>query len=95
MGRHRKIEGLPSFHDFSSVSVECVGLGASASLGSLAVPSGWPTANTATQPVPSADEAMRTSRPQWLTYQDSLMGVMTGSRATFRHDEGNEQALGD
>src|ERR1700748_3539113 len=50
MGLHSKPEGLKSFHDFSSVTVACVGLGASASLGSLAVPSGWPTATAASEP---------------------------------------------
>jgi hypothetical protein len=77
MGRHRKIEGLASFGDFSSVSVACTALGRSASLGSLAVPAGWPTATETSEPVHSgADTA---SRPQWLTYQAGLMGVMSGS----------------
>ncbi|SPM36084.1 hypothetical protein BN1232_02354 [Mycobacterium rhizamassiliense] len=83
MGRHRKIEGLPSFGDFSSVTVACEALGMSASLGSLAVPSGWPTGTATTEAAPAADAA---SRPKWLTFQEGLMDVMTGS-GTPSHGE--------
>ncbi|OBA63600.1 hypothetical protein A5647_04630 [Mycobacterium sp. 1100029.7] len=67
---------LKSFRDFSSVRVECTELGASASLGSLSVPSAWPTSAAKPEPTPNSG-----SKPPGLTYQDGLMGVMTGHPA--------------
>ncbi|BAX93386.1 hypothetical protein MSG_03248 [Mycobacterium shigaense] len=87
MGRHSKLEGLPSYHDFSSVSVECAALGRSASLGSLAVPSGWPTANATSETGPSATEAAGAARSRWLTFQEGLKDLMSASRATFHDDQ--------
>lgn len=84
MGRHRKIEGLPSFGDFSSVSVACTELGRSASVGSLAVPAGWPGTTETREPAPPASDAA--GQPQWLTFQEGLMGVMTGSGAVPAND---------
>ena len=68
---------LKSFRDFSSVHVECTTLGASASLGSLSVPSAWPTSTAKAADTPTA----ATGKPPGLTYQEGLMGVVTGRGA--------------
>jgi hypothetical protein len=77
----RRKAGQPvvkSFRDFSSVQVKCIALGASRSLGSLSVPSAWPKATPKSEiPPPPAK-----GKPPGLTYQDGLMGVMTGRPAT-------------
>ncbi|GBG38276.1 hypothetical protein [Mycobacterium montefiorense] len=66
---------VKAFRDFSSVSVQCTTLGASASLGSLSVPAAWPTSTAKATDAPTA----ATDKPPGLTYQDGLMGVVTGS----------------
>ncbi len=68
---------LKSFRDFSSVRVECTALGASASLGSLSVPSAWPTSTGKAADPPTA----AAGKPPGLTYQEGLMGVVTGRGA--------------
>ncbi|CQD12342.1 hypothetical protein BN1232_02354 [Mycobacterium lentiflavum] len=66
---------VKSFRDFSSVVVECAALGASPALGSLSVPPAWPKASPRPDdPPPAAVQG----KPPGLTYQDGLMGVMTG-----------------
>lgn len=65
---------LKAFRDFSSVRVECTALGASASLGSLSVPSAWPTSTARAADTPTA----AAGRPPGLTYREGLMDVMTG-----------------
>jgi PPE-SVP subfamily C-terminal region len=73
---------VKSFRDFSSVQVACTGLGTSPSLGSLSVPPAWPAAT----PKPEYTPAVA-GKPPGLTYQDGLMGVMTGHRAAASHAE--------
>lgn len=68
---------VKSFRDFSSVRVECTTLGASRSLGSLSVPPAWPKATPKSEIPPPPTKG----KPPGLTYQDGLMGVMTGRRA--------------
>jgi hypothetical protein len=65
---------VKSFRDFSSVKVECETLGASPVLGSLSVPPAWPTA----APRPGDPLPAVKGKVPGLTYQDKLMGVMTG-----------------
>jgi hypothetical protein len=106
---HYGIEGdsnpkpLGSFHDFSSVQVACEGLGGSASLGSLKVPPSWPTADPPFEQVSPPDVATSDSvapadaegRPPGLTYQEGLMGMITGRCALAHatdHNEGEEMA---
>jgi hypothetical protein len=75
----QSVENRPtpkSFRDFSSVEVECTALGASASLGSLSVPSAWPTATRTVDYTPAV-----AGKPPGLTYQERLMDVMTGRHA--------------
>jgi hypothetical protein len=79
-GQRRPV--FKSFRDFSSVRVECTELGASASLGSLSVPSAWPTSTAKPEPPPNAGA----TRPPGLTYQDGLMGVLTGRPAAEPED---------
>lgn len=91
---------LGSFRDFSSVRVSCAGPGEAASLGSLSVPPGWPMADRDIEPVsPSSPAAeVNTSspvaarKPPGLTFQDALMGMVTGRGAVIPEDE--EQADG-
>jgi PPE-SVP subfamily C-terminal region len=73
---------VKSFRDFSSVRVACTGLGTSPSLGSLSVPPAWPTAT----PKPEYTPAVA-GKPPGLTYQDGLMGVMTGRHAASHAEE--------
>ncbi|WAC89624.1 PPE family protein, SVP subgroup [Mycobacterium sp. Aquia_213] len=68
---------VKSFRDFSSVRVECTELGASRALGSLSVPPAWPKATPKSEIPPPAVKG----KPPGLTYQDGLMGVMTGRHA--------------
>jgi hypothetical protein len=74
---------LKSFRDFSSVRVECEILGGSAALGSLSVPSAWPT--SAAKPGYATNDAA--GKPPGLTYQEGLMGVMTGRGVVPPHTE--------
>ncbi|WAJ47165.1 hypothetical protein OK015_12400 [Mycobacterium sp. Aquia_216] len=71
-----------SFRDFSSVHVVCAGLGTSPSLRSLSVPPAWPTATPKPDYAPAA-----AGGPPGFTYQDGLMGVLTGPRATPHVEE--------
>ncbi|MEE6139661.1 hypothetical protein SKC41_25455 [Mycobacterium sp. 050128] len=66
---------VKSFRDFSSVRVECTTLGGSPALGSLSVPPAWPKASPRPDDPPPAGVK---GKPPGLTYQDGLMGVMTG-----------------
>ena len=74
---------VKSFRDFSSVRVECTALGASPALGSLSVPPAWPKAAPKPNDPPATDKA----KPPGLTYQDGLMGVMTGRHVSVPHLE--------
>jgi hypothetical protein len=76
-------KALGSFHDFSSVRVECVSLGASASLGSLSVPPSWPEADPHIEPVPP-------SLPPGRTYQQTLMGMMSARREISDDAKGDD-----
>jgi hypothetical protein len=91
MGRHSKPEGLRSFHDFSSIRVDAEGLGTSAALGSMAVPPGWPV------PSPSSEPPSPPGTPRWHTFEEGLMGMMSGGPAIADVDtgEGGLQARGD
>lgn len=73
--RGAKPATVKSFRDFSSVRVACKALGTSPLLGSLSVPPAWPAATPKPQDTPAV-----ASKPPGLTYQDGLMGVMTGRR---------------
>lgn len=64
---------LKGFRDFSSVEVQCSGLGAAGSLGSLSVPS-WAASDPEVEPPAPVGEA------PWRTFQEGLNGVMTGPR---------------
>jgi hypothetical protein len=77
---------LTSFHDFSSIQVEAAGLGRSAALGSLAVPSGWPDAlPVSADPVDDAS-ASPADTPPGLTFQEGLMDMVTGRRPVTQDD---------
>jgi PPE-SVP subfamily C-terminal region len=92
-------KALGSFHDFSSVRVECAALGASASLGSLSVPPSWPEADKHIEPVrpslrasgDSVAPAVAGGRPPGLTYQEALIGMMSARRAIC-HDDKDDDA---
>jgi PPE-SVP subfamily C-terminal region len=79
-------KALSSFGDFSSIQVEAAGLGRSAAFGSLAVPPSWPDA----LPVPADpvddDAAPAPDTQPGLTYQEGLMGMMTGHPAITDDD---------
>jgi hypothetical protein len=63
---------LKGFRDFSSVEVQCSGLGAAGSLGSLSVPSWAASApEVEQQPAPLGEAP-------WRTFREGLNGVMTG-----------------
>ncbi|CDO88182.1 hypothetical protein AWC29_01445 [Mycobacterium triplex] len=74
---------VKSFRDFSSVVVKCAALGASPALGSLSVPPAWPKSAPKPDELPAAPKG----KPPGLTYQDGLMGLMTGRRAASPHAE--------
>jgi hypothetical protein len=67
-----KSPALTGFRDFSSVEVQCSGLGAAGSLGSLSVPSWAASAPEVERPPAPVEEA------PWRTFQEGLNGVMTG-----------------
>lgn len=86
---------LSSWHDFSSIRVWCAGLGKAAALGSLSVPSSWPSSSARAEPASSAIGASDSSdapagpasRPPALTYQQALMEMMTGHRSNAEGDK--------
>jgi hypothetical protein len=76
-----------SLHDFSGVEVACTLPGGSASLGSLSVPSSWPSAAPHVQETAGRDApAAAQGTPRGLAYRQNLMGMMTG-RPALGHDE--------
>lgn len=88
-------QSLKSWHDFSSIRLESAGPDKAAALGSLSVPSSWPAAAGQTEPTsPSASASdisaaptVPVSRSPALTYQQTLMEMMTGRPSNTRRDE--------
>lgn len=88
-GYLNNLQALGPVHVVSGLGLPCAGLGKAASLGALSVPPSWATATAEIQPISlslsaasiDAAPAMAVGMPPGFSFQQALMGTMTGRRA--------------